>query len=107
MKKRSRLALAVLASATVLATACGDDTKDQPHTGGARGGTGGKSTGGHAGTSAGSRTVRLGVDPTRSLHESLIEMLPDAVLALDGEHGHVAIANVAAERLLGMTRAQL
>jgi len=54
MKKRSRLALAVLASATVLATACGDDTKDQPHTGGARGGTGGKSTGGHAGTSAGS-----------------------------------------------------
>jgi PAS domain S-box-containing protein len=47
------------------------------------------------------------VDATRSLHESLIEMLPDAVLALDVELGRFAIANLAAERLLGLTRAQL
>lgn len=47
------------------------------------------------------------MNATRSLHESLIEMLPDAVLALDVELGRFAIANVAAERLLGLTRAQL
>lgn len=47
------------------------------------------------------------MDATRTLHESLIEMLPDAVLALDVESERVAIANLAAERLLGMTRAQL
>jgi PAS domain S-box-containing protein len=41
------------------------------------------------------------------LHESLIELLPDAVLVLDVEGGHFALANVAAERLLSMPRAQL
>ena len=60
-----------------------------------------------AASDAGSRDVRPGVDATRTLHESLIEMLPDAVLALDVESERVAIANLAAERLLGMTRAQL
>ena len=53
-----------------------------------------------AGTRAGRYDVRPGVDATRSLHESLIEMLPDAVLALDVELGRFAIANLAAERLL-------
>jgi PAS domain S-box-containing protein len=47
------------------------------------------------------------VDATRSLHESLIEMLPDAVLALDAEHGRCVIANLAAERLLGLSRDQV
>jgi len=41
------------------------------------------------------------------LHESLIELLPDAVLALDVEGGRFVLANVAAERLLAMPRAQL
>ncbi|MFN8636531.1 MAG: GAF domain-containing protein [Chloroflexota bacterium] len=43
----------------------------------------------------------------RSLHETLVEMLPDAVLALDAESDRVILANAAAERLLGTTRAEL
>jgi PAS domain S-box-containing protein len=45
--------------------------------------------------------------PARSLHESLIEMLPDAVLALDVEVGRFVLVNSAAERLLDTPRAQL
>jgi PAS domain S-box-containing protein len=44
---------------------------------------------------------------TRSLHESLIELLPDAMLALDVQGGRFVLANVAAERLLATTRTQL
>src|SRR5687768_12891904 len=47
------------------------------------------------------------VNATRSLHESLIELLPDAVLALDIAVGRFVLANAAAERLLGSTRGQL
>ena len=50
---------------------------------------------------------RFGGDGPRSLHESLIELLPDAMLALDIESGRFVLANMAAERLLGVTRAQL
>jgi GAF domain-containing protein len=43
----------------------------------------------------------------RSLHETLIEMLPDAVLALDLERGRFVLANAAAERLLDTPRGQI
>ena len=48
-----------------------------------------------------------GANPPRSLHESLIELLPDAMLALDVQVGKFVLANAAAERLLGWTRGQL
>jgi len=54
MKNRSRIALAVLASAGFVSVACSDDKKDEPNSGGAVGGTGGKSAGGAAGMKAGS-----------------------------------------------------
>jgi PAS domain S-box-containing protein len=47
------------------------------------------------------------MNASRSLHESLVELLPDAVLALDVEGGRFVLANTAAERLLGTTRAEL
>src|SRR5690348_5768967 len=41
------------------------------------------------------------------MHEALIEMLPDAVLALDVERGRFVLANTAAERLLDTSRGQI
>src|SRR5262245_50660730 len=41
------------------------------------------------------------------MHESLIELLPDAVLAFDVEGGRFVLANAAAERLLGLPRSPL
>ena len=48
-----------------------------------------------------------GAQTARSLHESLIELLPDAVLALDVQAGLFVLANAAAERLLSTPRGQL
>ena len=45
-----------------------------------------------------------GVNAPRSLHESLIELLPDAVLALDVEVGRFVLANAADERLARLQR---
>lgn len=48
-----------------------------------------------------------GAQTGRSMHEVLIEMLPDAVLALDVECGRFVLANTAAEHLLDTSRGQL
>jgi PAS domain S-box-containing protein len=50
---------------------------------------------------------RPGASAPRSLHDSLIELLPDAVLALDIQGGRIVLANAAAERLLDTTRDHL
>ena len=44
---------------------------------------------------------------TALLHESLVEILPDGVLLLDVDTGRFILANLAAEQLLGCSRAEL
>ena len=47
------------------------------------------------------------IESSRSLHESLVELLPDAILVLDESNGRFVLTNAAAERLFEMPRAQL
>lgn len=47
------------------------------------------------------------IESSRSLHEALVELLPDAILVLDGVAGRFVLANAAAERLFGLPRHHL